>query len=203
MLNPLLLILLLAPAVDAAGVTTTEHRLEDGSRVLRQEIVVNAPLEEVWNAFTTTAGWESWAVPFAHIDLRVGGLIETSYDANAKRGDPGNIHNRILSFLPHRMLSIQATQAPPGFAYADLLPSLHAVIEFESVDAARTRVAISGVGYTAGDEGYDALLGFFRQGNAWTFERLRRRFDEGPLDWNTAPPRATPDSATTNEKKGN
>lgn len=180
-------LLLLLAATAAPPVETFERTLEDGSRVLRQEIVVAAPIEELWTAFTTSRGWESWATPFAHVDLRVGGLIETSYDPNAKRGDDGNIHNRILSYLPFRMLSIQAVQAPPGFEYADLLPQLHSVIEFEALDDRRTRIAISGVGYGSGER-FDALLGFFRQGNAWTFERLQRRFAAGPLRWDEAPP---------------
>jgi uncharacterized protein YndB with AHSA1/START domain len=129
-LLPLPLALVLSGAV-SAEVPTEEYRVEDGSRIIRQEIVVNAALEDVWRAFTTKEGWESWAVPFAHVELAAGGLIETSYDASAKRGDDSNIHNRILSFLPYRMLSIQAVKAPPGFAHADLLPLLHTVIEFE------------------------------------------------------------------------
>jgi uncharacterized protein YndB with AHSA1/START domain len=197
----LLVLILAASSAQAGDVRTSEQRLEDGSRVLRQEVVVNAPIEDVWAAFTTSAGWESWAVPFAHVDLRVGGIIETSYHADAKQGDTGNIHNRILSFLPYRMLSIQAVQAPPGFAYADLLASLHSVIEFETVDGSHTRVTISGVGYREG-EGYDALLGFFREGNAWTFERLKKRFDEGPLEWGTDPPEESPASpATSNNNR--
>jgi uncharacterized protein YndB with AHSA1/START domain len=197
----LLVLVLAASSAQAGDVKTSEQRLEDGSRVLRQEVVVNAPIEDVWAAFTTSAGWESWAVPFARVDLRVGGIIETSYHAGAKQGDPGNIHNRILSFLPYRMLSIQAVQAPPGFAYADLLPSLHSVIEFEAVDDSHTSVMISGVGYREG-EGYDALLGFFREGNAWTFERLKQRFDEGPLEWDTKPPEESPASpATSNNNR--
>lgn len=195
-----IILVALAPTSHAGDITTSEQRLDDGSRVLRHEVVVAAALEDVWPAFTTAEGWESWAVPFAHVDLRVGGIIETSYDPGAKRGDAGNIHNRILSFLPYRMLSIQAVQAASGFAYADLLPSLHSVIEFEAVDDTHTRVMMSGVGYRDGD-GYDALLEFFRQGNAWTFDRLHRRFDEGPLNWNTEPPNAAPESKTTSNNK--
>lgn len=185
--------LLLCGAVSAAAedVATYEDVLPDGSRVLCQEIVVDAPVEAVWEVLTTSAGWESWAVPFAEVDLELGGLIETSYDPDAQPGDPDNIRNRILSYLPYRMLSIQAVQAPPGFEYADLLPSLHSVIELEPAGDGKTRVAISGVGYRSG-EGYDRLLEFFRQGNAWTFERLARRFREGPLEWNAEPPQSGP-----------
>ena len=99
-----------------------------------------------------------------------------------------------LAFCRSECFPYKAVQAPPDFEYADLLPSLHSVIEFEAVDDARTRVSISGVGYRDGD-GYDALLEFFRHGNAWSFERLARRFDEGPLDWRPAVPAASPHTA--------
>jgi uncharacterized protein YndB with AHSA1/START domain len=184
----ILLLAVLQPAI-ADEVETTEYRAHDGKRVLRQEVVVNAPIDEVWSVFTTKEGWESWAVPFANVDFEVGGIIETSYDAAARLGDPSNIRNRILSYLPYRMLSIQAVQAPPDFAHAELLPSLHSVIEFERLGDDQTRVAISGVGYGDG-KGYDELLGFFRYGNAWTFERLAKRFMDGPLDWKGTEPDA-------------
>jgi uncharacterized protein YndB with AHSA1/START domain len=179
-LSPLFLLFPLAAAGN--GVSTHEMVLDDGSRVLRHEIVVEAPLEAVWQAFTTSEGWMSWAVPFAHVDFRVGGLIETSYDPSAGRGNPANIHNRILSFLPMRMLSFQAVKAPPGFPHADLLPNLHSVVEFEAVGDDRTRVSISGVGYRAGED-YAQLYEYFRSGNAWSFEQLNRRFTHGPAGW--------------------
>src|SRR5690606_10821496 len=128
-MHPALLLALVTAVAAADGVATTQRQLPDGSRVLRQSIEVDAPLETVWEVFTTAEGWESWAVPFARVDLRVGGIIEPSYDPGANPGDRANIRSRILSFLPYRMLSIQAVQAPPGFEYADLLPSLHSVIE--------------------------------------------------------------------------
>ncbi len=32
----------------------------DGTRTLRQSIVVAAPIQAVWEAFCTAAGWRSW-----------------------------------------------------------------------------------------------------------------------------------------------
>jgi uncharacterized protein YndB with AHSA1/START domain len=175
---------------ELAPVVETETVLPDGSRVLIHSVVVDASPTAVWDAFTTAEGWMSWAVPFARVELRIGGLIETSYDAAARAGDPANIRNRILSFLPRRMLSIQAVQAPTGFPHADKLPDLHSVIEIEPIDEARARVTITGVGYRAGSA-YDELMTFFRQANAWSLERLRERFATGPTDWATLQPPAT------------
>lgn len=179
--------LLMSATTAAADIVGSDQQPATGGSVLRQEVVVPASLRDVWQALTTASGWQSWAVPFAHVDLRIDGLIETSYDPAARRGDPGNIHNRILSFLPERMLSIQAVKAPPGFVHADKLSRLHSVIEIEAVDAEQTRVAISGVGYGAEDS---ELAEFFRQGNDWTLSRLVERFASGPVDWTEVrPPR--------------
>lgn len=164
------------------GVTSRVETQLDGSRALVAETIVNASLTEAWQAFTTSAGWQSWAVPFAVVDFKLGGLIETSYDPNARAGDVGNIHNRILAYAPYRMLAFQATRAPPGFKHADLLPALHSVAEFEPLGANRVRVRLTGYGYAPG-EGFDTLLKFFEPGNVWSLKQLTKRFEKGPVDW--------------------
>jgi uncharacterized protein YndB with AHSA1/START domain len=137
---------------------------------------------DVWEALTTTAGVTSWAVPVADVDFRLGGVWESSYRLDARIGDPGNIRNRFLSYLPLRMVAMQAIDAPPGFPHADLLADLFTVIELEELAPDRTRVTVSGVGYREG-EGFDVLYRHFDTGNAWTLEKLRTRFAEGPVDW--------------------
>ena len=81
------------------------------------------------------------------MDLGVGGLIETSYDASAKAGLPTNIRNCVLAYLPLRMMVLQAEQAPPGFPAPELVPELPSVSELEPVEAQRVRITVSGVGY--------------------------------------------------------
>ncbi len=41
---------------------------------------------------------------------------------------------------------------------------------------------MSRAGYGEG-EGYDAVYGFFEQGNAWNLAQLQKLFQEGPIDW--------------------
>jgi uncharacterized protein YndB with AHSA1/START domain len=47
--------------------------------VVVNEAVVAAPVSVVWKAFTTRDGIESWMVGAGDVDLRIGGLIRTSY----------------------------------------------------------------------------------------------------------------------------
>ena len=67
-------------------------------RILRTEAVVAAPVGEVWKAFTTKNGVQSWMVPVAEVDLRLGGTLKTNYNPQARIGDPGTIVHHILSY---------------------------------------------------------------------------------------------------------
>lgn len=180
--------LALAPLLLAAGaVTNSSYEPAAGGFVLRHEAVVPAPAAEVWEALSTAEGWASWAVPFARMDFRLGGRIETSYDPAARAGDPANIVSRILAFLPGRMIAFQAEQAPPDFPHPELLEGLFSVVEIVPAGPGSSRVAVSGVGYTDAP-GHLELRAFFEQGNAWTLERLVERFETGPVDWSRLTP---------------
>jgi uncharacterized protein YndB with AHSA1/START domain len=181
-LSVALLLLLSGATASGQQVTNSSYVAPDGSRVLRLSIEVPAAVLEIWHALTTTEGVRSWAAPVAAVDFRPGGIWESSYRLDARIGDPDNIKNRILSYLPPRMLSIQAIQAPPGFPHPELLPEIFSVFELESLSPTHTRVTASMVGFREGG-GYDVLYSFFERGNAWSLEQLQRRFAEGPLDW--------------------
>ncbi|MBX9746818.1 MAG: hypothetical protein K2X34_07945, partial [Hyphomonadaceae bacterium] len=102
---------------------------------------------------------------------------------NARLGDAGNIHNRVLAIVPQRALVIQIANAPANFPHLDLARQLATTIEFEPVDHARTRVRITMMGYREG-EGFDVLYGHFERGNAYTLMALAARLRDGPSEWN-------------------
>jgi len=174
-------------ADDSAVVIDSSFTQPDGSRVLQQSIDVPASREEVWHAFTTADGLMSWAVPFAVVDFRLGGSWETSYQPNARSGDPANIRSRIISFLPMTMLSLQAEQAPPDFPNPNLLKKLFSVFLFESLSDERVRITVSGIGYGPTAD-FDTLYENFREANRWTLLRLHERFQDGPFQWDATNP---------------
>ena len=153
-----------------------------GDRAIQLSIDVAAPAQQVFAAFTTSEGFASWATPVAHVELRVGGFIEASYDANAKIGDPANIRNEILAYVPDRLLVIRNVQAPPGFADPDLFRHTATVIEFTPSDASHTHVTITNAGYDSGRR-WDTLYRHFEWGDAYTLQELKTRFEKGPVDW--------------------
>jgi uncharacterized protein YndB with AHSA1/START domain/uncharacterized protein YciI len=143
--------------------------------VIVHEGVVDAPVAAVWDAFTTREGLESWMVPHARIDLRVGGRMLTNYDADGYIGDENTIENTILSFEPQRMMSIKATKPPANFPFKAPIENMWSVMYFEPAGDARTRVRCVGLGYGA-DEESQKMRGYFEQGNAWTIKKLQEHF---------------------------
>ncbi len=181
----LALILLALPAVTLAqDVALSDRREADGTLTLSHEVVVAAPAAEIWAAISTPEGWRTWAVPVSWTAADDPGSIESSYDPAARPGDPSIIRQHFLARLPGRLLVFRTTRAPRGFPHFETYARVTSFFELEAIDATRTRVRLTGAGY-ADDEAGRALLGFFRDGNRISLERLRDRFINGPRDWAT------------------
>lgn len=184
----LMMIGLLTGAAHASEVAPCPREALNAERRLCHEVVVTAPVAEIWRLISTSDGWRSWAAPLVHLDLRPGGLIETSYSVDGRLGDPGNIRNLILAVTPERALALQIANVPPGFPYEHLARQLVTAIELHPVDEARTRVRVVMTGYR-NEPGFDQLYAFFDRGNALTLANLNERVERGPIDWEavTAP----------------
>jgi uncharacterized protein YndB with AHSA1/START domain len=177
-----LAVTLLATAAQAQ-VKDTSYVDGAGHRVQQLEAVVAAPLQQVWDAFTTDDGFASWAAPVAHVTLANDGMIEASYRMDAKIGDPDNIRNRIVAYVPGRLLVLANEHAPEGAPFdAEAFAKIRTVIEFQDAGGGKTKVVESGVGYGDGAT-FDSVYKHFRAGNAYEFQLLADRFTKGPVDW--------------------
>lgn len=148
---------------------------EDRS-VMRWEVVVNGSLEETWAAFTVKEEIEQWMVPVCEIDLRLGGTMKTNYDKNAGIGGPGTIVHHILAYEPKRMISSRF-DAPENAQVAKVAEATWGVTRLEPIGPAQTRVIFTSCGWGEG-EAWDAARKFFEKGNAYTFEKLKKYFEE-------------------------
>lgn len=155
----------------------TQKRADAAGEILRHEVVIAAPVKDVWAALTTKEGIESWMLPHAEIDLRIGGKMLTNYDPKGVIGDPNTIENTILSYEPERMFSIKATKPPENFPLKEAIKDMWSVIRLEPVDETHTRVMCTGMGYFE-DEDSRKLRGHFEKGNAWTLQKLKERFEK-------------------------
>jgi len=165
-----------AEPAKAPDVSDTSFVTADGARTLQQSVVIHAPVAVLWTAFTDAAQFERWSAPAATIDFRVGGRIESSYDPAKKPGDPDNIINRIVTFLPGRLIVLQNVQAPHGLAHADLFQKTVTVVEFEPLSADATKVTFSSTGWTA-DPAAAPLYAFFQSGDAEELEKMKTLYE--------------------------
>lgn len=154
----------------------------NGNKVLRIALTIPAARKAVWDRFTTTEGYKAWATPVAEVKPGVGGMIEGSYDFNAKVGDPDNIKNQIVVYSPERTLAIQNVQAPKALPGGREFGEIVTLMEFEDAGPAATKVTLTAIGYKPG-EPYDTLYRHFSWGNAYSLIKLRDSFTKGPIDW--------------------
>jgi uncharacterized protein YndB with AHSA1/START domain len=169
-------------AADFPNVRDDSYVEPNGNRVLKLSITIDAPVSKIWKLLNSSEGWQSWAVPVAWVDFGIGGMVETSYAATAVRGQPGNIKNSIVAYIPEQLLVLRNVQAPPNFENAEDFGKTVTAINLQSISKNRVRVELDGVGFLA-TPAFDTLLRKFKYGDSWTLEHLKRAAEQGPVNW--------------------
>ncbi|MEM8933404.1 MAG: MBL fold metallo-hydrolase [Acidobacteriota bacterium] len=152
------------------------------------ETEIDAPIEAVWAAFTTTDGLRSWMAPLVEIELKVGGTLRANYNAEGALGDATTIENTILAFDPPRMLSLKATGFPDGFPFEEAATSTWSVFYFDALSPSRTKITVVGLGYTD-DEPSQTMRSFFAAANEQSLGQLASALK--PSRWCDLLPRAS------------
>lgn len=151
-----------------------------GERVLHAELTLDAPVEDVWKAWTTEAGVTSFFGPAAHIEPRVDGLYEVFFNPGAEPGLRGAEGLRILVFEPPSRLSF-TWNAPPDQPYVRAQRTIVAV-ELFPASPGHTRLVFTHSGWGAGPE-WDRAYRYFDKAWNRVLTRLVHRFRSGPIDW--------------------
>ena len=138
------------------------------------EVVVPASLGEVWSAFTTREGMESWIAPQARVRMELGGEWEVGFAGSAPGG------GTVLAWLPMEMITVHA-MAPESFPTVRRERTI-AVFRFDPIGEKQTRVRLAQFGWKEGPE-WDKAFDYLAKGNAQLLNALHRRFTDGPIDW--------------------
>ena len=169
LLSPILVsILPLASAVRPTSIETPAPIVHEADLL--------APPAEVWRVFSTGEGFRKLGPALADVDLRLGGLIRSRYDANGSLDDEGAIHNEILAFEPERMIAFKIHRPPKGFPYPNAWKSTWSVVTLTDLGDGRTHLRDAMLGF-GDDEESKAMRAFFDRGNGWTIEKLRAGFE--------------------------
>jgi uncharacterized protein YndB with AHSA1/START domain len=174
----LALVVLGAVSIAAAPVSA-------GDRILRGEVRLEAPVADVWTAWTTEEGLETFFAPGAHVDLRVDGLYEIFFNPSAPPGQRGGDGMRLLVVEPHKRLAF-TWSAPPDQVYARGQRTV-VTLDFAEAGEGRTRLRLTHWGWGEGPEWDRAYDYFDRAWRAFVLPHLKHRFEEGPIDWEKRP----------------
>jgi uncharacterized protein YndB with AHSA1/START domain len=172
--------------VAAAGlVALAAGRGEARDRVLRAEMVLEAPVERVWRAWTTEEGIRSFFARGSHIEARVDGAYEIFFDPSQPPGKRGADDMRILALEPNRRLAF-TWNAPADQPFARSQRTV-VTLDMEPAGEGRTRLRFTHAGWGEGPD-WDKAFAYFDQ--AWgrfVLPYLRHSLVHGPIDWTKRP----------------
>ena len=149
-------------------------------RAIDKEVVVAAPIESVWQAWTTRAGIRTFFAPDAEIDARVGGAFHIHINPYAEPGMKGADDMRYMALQPPTMLSFD-WNAPPSLPEARRQRTF-VVVRLADVDGRSTRVTLHHTGWGTGGE-WDKTYAYFDRAWGNVLGNLKKRFESGPVDW--------------------
>ncbi|HKX40499.1 MAG TPA: SRPBCC domain-containing protein [Burkholderiaceae bacterium] len=151
-------------------------------RAIDKEVIVPAPIQAVWQSWTTKAGIESFFAPEAEIDAKVGGAFHIHINPYAEPGLKGADDMRFMALQPPTMLSFD-WNAPPS------LPEVRrqrtfVVVRLAEVDGGQaTRVMLHHTGWGDGGE-WDKAYAYFDRAWGNVLANLKTRHETGqPNDW--------------------
>ena len=155
-------------------------------RAIDKDVLVEAPLDTVWSAWTTREGITGFFAPDAEIDARVGGAFHIFINPYAPAGTKGADTMQFLAIQPKTMLSFD-WNAPPSLPFVRGQRTV-VILRF-TPDGERTRVSLHHVGWgdPAGSNGkeWDDAYRYFDRAWGNVLANLQKRYAPGgaPIDW--------------------
>ena len=174
-------------STSSSQATATHRDIATLERAIKLEIVVDAPIAKVWNAWTTREGIKSFFARECDIELRVLGKYDILFAPNAPPGLRGAEGNLVLAIQEPEMLSF-TWDAPAKF------PNIRkqrtsVVLRFVELDKATTKVLFTQSGWGTGKEWDDVYAYFIPAWSEFVLPNLKYSLEVGPIDW-SKPPKA-------------
>ncbi len=150
-------------------------------KIIHFQLDLDAPIQAVYDAWTTEAGLISFFAPAVNLDFRPGSAYEIFFNPENPPGSRGAEGMIVMAFDAPTFLAF-TWNAPPTLP--DVRDHLsHVTIRLEALNENKTRLNFKEDGFGEGgqwEERVDYFLG------AWgevVLPRLALRFAEGPVDW--------------------
>ncbi len=164
-------------ALAACTLAVCAHAAE---RSIVREVLVKAPVEDVWKAWTTSEGIESFFGPEARVEARPEGAFHVHFNPYAPPGAKGADDMRVLAVQAPKLISF-TWNAPPHLPEARAQRTFVAV-RLDPASATETRVTLNHSGWGEGGQ-WDQAHEYFERAWPNVLGNLQKRFVEGPIDW--------------------
>lgn len=149
-------------------------------RTIAKQVLVDATVNQVWQAWTTVEGIQTFFARRAHVELRPGGRYEIIFFPKEEPGRRGAEGMHVLSLLPPRMLSFE-WNAPPDYPEVRKHRTW-VVVELAAAGPNQTQVSLTHLGWQDGEQ-WDQVFAYFMRAWDVVLGRLQHRFEHGPVDW--------------------
>jgi len=170
---------LLIAAFGGFGGNQAFAQMAEERRVVK-EVVVKAPPEAVWKAWSTSEGVATFFAPEARVEARPDGPFEVYMNPYAQPGMKGADQMRVLAVQENRMITF-SWNAPPHLPEARAQRTF-VTVRLQPEGASETRVRLTHVGWGEGGE-WDKAHAYFDRAWGAVLANLQKRFAEGPIDW--------------------
>ena len=170
---------LLVAACGALGCNPALAQMAEERRVVK-EVVVKAPPEAVWKAWSTSEGVATFFAPEARVEARPDGPFEVYMNPYAQPGMKGADQMRVLGVQENRMITF-SWNAPPHLPEARSQRTF-VTVRLQPEGSSETRVRLTHVGWGEGGE-WDKAHAYFDRAWGAVLANLQKRFAEGPIDW--------------------
>jgi uncharacterized protein YndB with AHSA1/START domain len=157
------------------------------AKAISKQLAVSAPIEDVWTAWTTEAGTAAFFAPQAKIELHIDGPYELYFMPDAPAGSRGGEGCTLKDIQPPSRLVFTWNFPPSIPALRGSGALTRVTVTLRSLSDSETEVRLVQTGWKDGpawEQGY----AYFDRAWALVLDRLRRRFETGPIDWNNPDP---------------
>lgn len=143
--------------------------------IVRKEVLVPATREELWHAWTTAEGVESFFARKAKIGLSVGGAYECYFRLDDPPGSQGSEGCKVLAFWPMDYITF-SWNAPPEFP-EEREQHTKVVVEIDRHDDELYRVTLTHMGFGSGGR-WDEVAQYFDEVWPHVLSNLQELFEK-------------------------
>jgi uncharacterized protein YndB with AHSA1/START domain len=157
-------------------------------RILRKEMTVRAPLEAVWEAWTSEEGLAAVS-PRSVVELRPGGRYEWFLDGEPDpRGVRGSAGSHFVAVLPRELIAFRWTFPPSLPRLRESGATGQVIVRFSAVGTDATLLVLTHSDWPPGSDG-EAAYAYFAEAWPWVLDRFAASLQAKPQP---APPTGQP-----------